>query len=59
MKDPFEALREPVRPVDPDPDFAGRLWTRLSREVFAPQEEPCPSRPERPGSSASPPGLRR
>src|SRR5690349_9936496 len=36
MKDPFEALREPVTPVDPDPGFAGRLRTRLSREVFAP-----------------------
>jgi len=35
MKDPFEALREPVMPVDPDPDFAGRLRMRLAREVFA------------------------
>lgn len=39
MTDPFEApffaaLREPVTPVDPDPDFAGRLRTRLTREVF-------------------------
>ncbi len=34
MTDPFEALREPVMPVDPDPEFAGRLRTRLSREVF-------------------------
>ena len=32
----FEALREPVTPVDPDPDFAGRLRLRLTREVFAP-----------------------
>jgi predicted enzyme related to lactoylglutathione lyase len=36
MTDPFEALREPVTPVDPDPDFAGRLRVRLAREVFAP-----------------------
>jgi uncharacterized glyoxalase superfamily protein PhnB len=36
MTDPFEALREPVTPVDPDPDFAGRLRLRLTREVFAP-----------------------
>ena len=36
MADPFEALREPVTPVDPDPDFAGRLRMRLTREVFAP-----------------------
>jgi uncharacterized glyoxalase superfamily protein PhnB len=35
VTDPFEALREPVTPVDPDPGFAGRLRQRLSREVFA------------------------
>jgi uncharacterized glyoxalase superfamily protein PhnB len=35
VTDPFEALREPVTPVDPDPDFAGRLRQRLTREVFA------------------------
>ncbi len=35
MMDPFEALREPVTPVDPDPGFAGRLRQRLTREVFA------------------------
>ena len=35
MTDPFEALREPVTPIDPDPEFAGRLRTRLAREVFA------------------------
>ncbi|HUB40079.1 MAG TPA: VOC family protein [Streptosporangiaceae bacterium] len=35
MTDPFGVLREPVTPVDPDPDFAGRLRTRLTREVFA------------------------
>jgi uncharacterized glyoxalase superfamily protein PhnB len=34
MTDPFEALREPVTPVDPDPDFAGWLRQRLTREVF-------------------------
>jgi uncharacterized glyoxalase superfamily protein PhnB len=37
VTDPFEALREPVTPVDPDPDFAGRLRQRLTREVFASQ----------------------
>jgi uncharacterized glyoxalase superfamily protein PhnB len=31
----FEALREPVTPADPDPGFAGRLRTRLTREVLA------------------------
>ena len=35
MTDPFEALREPVRPTEPDPGFAGRLRQRLAREVFA------------------------
>jgi uncharacterized glyoxalase superfamily protein PhnB len=35
MNDPFEALREPVTPADPDPGFAGRLRMRLTREVFA------------------------
>jgi uncharacterized glyoxalase superfamily protein PhnB len=35
MTDPFEALREPVTPVDPDPEFAGRLRTRLTREILA------------------------
>ena len=35
MTDPFEALREPVTPVDPDPEFARRLRLRLTREVFA------------------------
>jgi uncharacterized glyoxalase superfamily protein PhnB len=36
VTDPFEALREPVTPVNPDPGFAGRLRMRLTREVFAP-----------------------
>jgi uncharacterized glyoxalase superfamily protein PhnB len=35
MTDPFEGLREPVTPADPDPGFAGRLRERLTREVFA------------------------
>jgi uncharacterized glyoxalase superfamily protein PhnB len=35
MTDPFEALREPITPVDPDPEFARRLRQRLTREVFA------------------------
>jgi len=36
MTDPFEALREPVTPVDPDPDFARRLRLRLTDEILAP-----------------------
>jgi uncharacterized glyoxalase superfamily protein PhnB len=36
MTDPFEALREPVTPVDPEIGFAVALRMRLTREVFAP-----------------------
>jgi uncharacterized glyoxalase superfamily protein PhnB len=39
MTDPFEALREPFTPVDPDPGFAGRLRMRLTREVFTSRGE--------------------
>jgi uncharacterized glyoxalase superfamily protein PhnB len=60
MTDPFEALREPVTPVDPDPGFAGRLRTRLTREVFAPtggtmSPQPAPIDVER--RPAAPPTL--
>ena len=37
MTDPFDALREGVTPVDPDPGFAQRLRQQLTREVFASQ----------------------
>ncbi|MHA6796399.1 VOC family protein [Pseudonocardia bannensis] len=36
MTDPLDALREPIRPVAPDPAFAARLRTRLERAVFDP-----------------------
>ena len=60
MTDPFEALREPVTPVDPDSDFAGRLRLRLTREVFAPTgatmtQQTAAIRAER--EPASPPAL--
>jgi uncharacterized glyoxalase superfamily protein PhnB len=60
MSDPFEALREPVTPVDPDPGFAGRLRTRLTREVFAStggtmSQQPAPVDVER--RPAAPPTL--
>ena len=35
MTDPFEALREPVTPADPDPYFAVALRLRLTQQVFA------------------------
>lgn len=34
MTDPFDALRKPVVPVAPDPEFAARLRDRLTRAVF-------------------------
>jgi len=36
MTDPFEILREPVTPVDPDIGFAVVLRMRLTREIFGP-----------------------
>ncbi|WP_435156568.1 VOC family protein [Amycolatopsis sacchari] len=34
MTDPFDALREPVRPAEPDPRFAAELRERLQRAVL-------------------------
>jgi uncharacterized glyoxalase superfamily protein PhnB len=39
VTDPFEALREPVTPVDPDIGFAVVLRMRLTREIFGPSGE--------------------
>ncbi|HET7015122.1 MAG TPA: VOC family protein [Streptosporangiaceae bacterium] len=57
MTDPFEALREPVTPVDPDPDFAGRLRRRLTREVLASSggtmsQETISTQPAQPSAAA-------
>ena len=35
MTDPFEALRAPVTPADPDPEFARRLRAQLTQEIVA------------------------
>ena len=59
MTDPFEALREPVTPADPDPGFAGRLRQRLTREIFAPPGGTMSEQTAAAGPGASPPGLRR
>lgn len=41
MTDPFEALRDPAAPVEPDPTFAARLRERLTRAVLNhPEGEP-------------------
>jgi predicted enzyme related to lactoylglutathione lyase len=37
MTDPFEALREPVVPTDPDPDFAASLRARVERALALPR----------------------
>lgn len=37
MTDPFDSLRMPVTPVDPDPHFATQLRARLERAVLQPQ----------------------
>jgi uncharacterized glyoxalase superfamily protein PhnB len=39
MTDPFEVLREPVTPAEPDPGFTEWLRLRLTREVLAPRGE--------------------
>ena len=60
MTDPFETLREPVRPAEPDPGFAGRLRQRLAREVFAfpggtmPQQTAAPQAETRTETHAEP-----
>lgn len=37
MTDPFDALREPVAPVDPDPGFAAALRARIERALALPR----------------------
>lgn len=37
MTDPFDALRAPVVPIDPDPDFAATLRARLERALALPR----------------------
>lgn len=37
MSDPFDALHEPIVPVDPDPAFAERLRDRLRRALLDPK----------------------
>ena len=37
MPDPFEALRAPVTPVDPDPAFATRLRAQVERALTIPR----------------------
>jgi uncharacterized glyoxalase superfamily protein PhnB len=64
MTDPFEALREPVRPAAPDPAFARRLRQDLASEVFAsqggtmsPQTAPPPAETQAAREPARAPAL--
>ena len=45
MTDPFESLREPVTPVDPDVGFAAALRRRLERAVFTTPGGTMPQQP--------------
>jgi predicted enzyme related to lactoylglutathione lyase len=40
MTDPLDALRDPIRPVDPDPAFARALRTRVERALLDLPEAP-------------------
>src|SRR5918999_652823 len=42
MTDPFDALRIPLVPVPPDPDFARALRARVERALLGTDEEPAP-----------------
>lgn len=44
VTDPLDALREPPRPVDPDPTFAAGLRERLERAVLGPAGPPSEDR---------------
>jgi predicted enzyme related to lactoylglutathione lyase len=37
MSDPFEALRTPVVPIDPDPEFSAQLRARIERALSLPK----------------------
>jgi uncharacterized glyoxalase superfamily protein PhnB len=61
MADPFDALRAPVVPVDPDPTFAARLRARLLRAFDLPKgvtvsnlilEQPMSSPAKAPGPTS-------
>jgi uncharacterized protein len=69
MTDPFDVLRAPVTPADPDPFFAARLRARLERALGLPEgvavtdnpappltgpdSPPAPPWPEEPGRAVS------
>ncbi|HZP29781.1 MAG TPA: VOC family protein [Acidimicrobiia bacterium] len=40
MPDPFERLRTPITPIDPDPEFAARLRARVERALTLPKGVP-------------------
>ncbi len=55
MPDPFDALRAPVTPVEPDPAFAARLRARLERALALPEGVAVTDIAVQPGATQSPP----
>ncbi|MCW2903063.1 MAG: Glyoxalase/bleomycin resistance protein/dioxygenase [Streptosporangiaceae bacterium] len=53
MTDPFDALREPVAPVAPDPQFAARLRARLERALLDPTGATMTTATARPDTPAT------
>jgi uncharacterized glyoxalase superfamily protein PhnB len=53
MTDPFEALSEPVVPVDPDPRFAARLRARMERALLDPTGATMTTATARPDTPAT------
>ena len=54
MTDPFETLREPIKPAEPDPGFAARLRQELAREVFASPGGTMPQQTAEPQAEGQP-----
>jgi len=57
MPDPFETLRAPLSPVDPDPAFAARLRARLQRGATLPKGVTVSETTLPPSPDASSPDL--
>jgi predicted enzyme related to lactoylglutathione lyase len=55
MPDPFDALRAPVTPAEPDPAFAARLRARLERALALPEGVAVTDITVRPVTAPSPP----
>jgi len=55
VPDPFEQLRDPVPPADPDPAFAAALRDRLAHALALPRGvTPMPTSPDTPETATTP-----